>query len=404
MKVYDAVIVGGRVAGASTALLLARAGARVAVVERSRLGSDTLSTHALMRAGVLQLVRWGLLERVVSAGTPSIASALFHYGDGATTRVSIRPAAGVDALYAPRRYLLDRLLTDAAAEAGAEILPETSVTGVRRDDSGRVCGVHTADRAGHARELPAVTTVGADGIRSTVAELVQAPVIRHGRSASAVLYRYVAELRTDGYEWAYSNGTAAGLIPTNNGETCVFVAVAADQFRAIRRAGKEHAFASLLERAAPGLRDRMASAGEAGRLYGWAGVPGFVRRSWGPGWALVGDAGYYKDPITTHGLTDAMRDAELLADAILASHTSGLPRATVLARYQATRDQLSRELFAATETVAGYGWDTDRLQTLLRRVSSAMSDEVDYLESRPNRFAARASDDSHQLTVAGSPS
>jgi flavin-dependent dehydrogenase len=402
MKVYDVVIVGGRVAGASTAMLLARAGARVAVVERSRLGSDTLSTHALMRAGVLQLFRWGLLERLVSAGTPSIASAQFHYGDGASTRVSIRRAAGVDALYAPRRYLLDRLLADAAAEAGAEILPEMTVTGMRRDDSGRVRGVHAVDRAGRGLELPAVTTVGADGIRSTVADLVRAPVIRHGRSASSVLYRYVAGLPTDGYEWAYGNGAAAGLIPTNNGETCVFVAAAADQFHAIRRGGREQAFAALLARAAPGLRDRVASAGEAGRLYGWSGVPGYVRRSWGSGWALVGDAGYYKDPITTHGMTDAMRDAELLADAILASNTSGLPPGTALARYQAIRDQLSSDLFAATEAVAAYGWDTDCLHTLLRRVSSAMSDEVDYLESLPNRLAARAPAGSHRLTAAGS--
>ena len=403
MKVYDVVIVGGRVAGASTAMLLARAGARVAVVERSRLGSDTLSTHALMRAGVLQLFRWGLLERLVSAGTPSIASAQFHYGDGASTRVSIRRAAGVDALYAPRRYLLDRVLADAAAEAGAEILPEMTVTGMRRDDSGRVDGVHAVDRAGRVLELPAVTTVGADGIRSTVANLVQAPVIRRGRAASSVLYRYVAGLPTDGYEWAYSDGAAAGLIPTNNGETCVFVAAAADQFDALRRAGREQAFAALLARAAPGLRDRVASAGEAGRLHGWTGVPGYVRRSWGSGWALVGDAGYYKDPITTHGMTDAMRDAELLADAILAANTSGLPPGTALARYQAIRDQLSSDLFAATEAVAAYGWDTDCLHTLLRRVSSAMSDEVDYLESLPNSLAARAPEGSHRLTAAGSP-
>ena len=402
MKAYDVVIVGGRIAGASTALLLARAGARVAVVERSRLGRDTLSTHALMRAGVLQLSRWGLLEQLASAGTPAISSALFHYGDGSTTRVSIRPAAGVDALYAPRRYLLDRLIADTAAEAGAEILPETTVTGVRRDDSGRVRGVHAVSRAGRALELPADTTVGADGIRSTVADLVQAPVIRQGRSASAVLYRYVAGLPTDGYQWAYRDGAVAGFIPTNNGETCVFVAAAADQFRAIRRAGREHAFAALLARAAPDLRERVAS-GEAGRLYGWTGMPGFVRRSWGSGWALVGDAGYYKDPITTHGMTDAMRDAEVLADAILASHTSGLPPITALARYQATRDQLSRDLFAATETVAGYGWDTECLQTLLRRVSSAMSDEVDYLESLPNRLATQASEGSYRLTAAASP-
>ena len=118
MNGYDVVVVGGRVAGASTALLLGRAGARVALIDRSRAGTDTVSTHALMRAGVLQLSRWGLLDRVVAAGTPAIRSTSFHYADGTIARVAIRPTTGVDALYAPRRYLFDQLLLDAAAEAG----------------------------------------------------------------------------------------------------------------------------------------------------------------------------------------------------------------------------------------------------------------------------------------------
>ena len=86
---YDVVVVGGRVAGASTAMLLARAGARVALVDRAAYGSDTLSTHGLMRAGVLQLSRWGLLDDVVAAGTPPIRRTLFHYTDG-------RVGTGVD--------------------------------------------------------------------------------------------------------------------------------------------------------------------------------------------------------------------------------------------------------------------------------------------------------------------
>ena len=174
MNSYDVVVVGGRVAGASTALLLARAGVRVALVERSSAGTDTLSTHGLMRAGVLQLSRWGLLDRVVAAGTPAIGCTLFHYADGRCVRVSIRPRAGVDALYAPRRYLLDRILVDAAQEAGVDVLHETSVTALRRDGQGRVRGVRTASRGGRTIELAASMAVGADGIRSTVAELAGA--------------------------------------------------------------------------------------------------------------------------------------------------------------------------------------------------------------------------------------
>ena len=381
MRVYDAVVVGGRVAGASTALLLARGGARVAVLERSGPGRDTLSTHGLMRAGVLQLSRWGILPRIVAAGTPAISSTLFQYGDGTTTRVSIRPRAGVHALYAPRRYLLDSVLLDAAADAGADILYGATVAGLLGGENGQVRGVRAVRSDGRTVEVPAVITVGADGIRSTVGDLVRAPVLRRGRWASAVLYRYIGELPGDGYEWAYGSAAAAGLIPTNGGETCLFVSAPPSGLRAFRRAGTEHAFATLLSQAAPGLVERVRAAGPAGRLHGWAGMRGYIRRSWGPGWALVGDAGYFKDPITTHGMTDALRDAELLAEAILASGAGERPAAVSLARYQATRDRLSARLYAVTDEIASYRWDTASIQGLLRRVSSAMTDEVVYLEA-----------------------
>lgn len=379
MNGYDVVVVGGRVAGASTALLLARAGARVALLDRSRAGSDTVSTHGLMRAGVLQLRRWGLLDEVVAAGTPAIRSTVFHYAGRPGVTVSIRADAGVDALYAPRRHLLDRLLVDAAARAGAEVLHETTVTALRHDVGGRVRGVHAVDRSGRTIHLAAPVTVGADGVRSTVATLTGASVVRKGRSCSAMCYRYYGALPAGGYEWAYGDGAAAGLIPTNDGETCVFVGTSPERLRELRRHGAEHAFASLLARAAPGLVDRVAAATPVGRMRGWAGVPGHVRRSWGPGWALVGDAGYFKDPITTHGMTDAMRDAELLAGAILQAGAGELPAAAAGARYHALRDRLSSRLFTVTEEVAAYDWDLDSLPPLLRRVSSAMTEEVAYL-------------------------
>jgi len=383
MNGHDVVVVGGRVAGAATALLLARAGVRVALVARSRAGSDTLSTHGLMRAGVLQLSRWGLLDEVVAAGTPPIRSTRFHHAGGECVTVAIRDSAGVDALYAPRRHLLDGLLADAAARAGAEVFHETTVTALRRDERGRVRGVDAVDRAGRTIRLPASLTVGADGVRSTVATLTSAEIVRKGRSRSAMFYRYVSDLPADGYQWAYGAGSAAGLIPTSDGETCVFVGTSPRRMRELRRHGVAHAFTALLARAAPALADLVAAATPVGRMHGWAGVPGYVRRSWGPGWALVGDAGYFKDPITTHGMTDAMRDAELLVREILRVHAGELTEALAGARYEATRDHLSSRLFAVTEEVAAYDWDTDRVGILLRQVSSAMAAEVDYLRTLP---------------------
>jgi flavin-dependent dehydrogenase len=335
-----------------------------------------------MRAGVLQLSRWGLLGQLTAANTPAIGNTLFHYRDGGSVRVSVRPTPGVDALYAPRRYLLDRILVHAAAEAGADVLHETTVTELLRDVDGRVIGVRAVERAGPAIELAASITIGADGMRSTVAHQVPAPVVRHGRSCSAILYRYVSGLSADGYEWAYGPGATAGLIPTNNGETCVFVSTSGQHMRAVRRMGTEHAFSVLLAQAAPALVDPVLAAARSSRIHGWAGTRGYVRQSWGSGWVLVGDAGYFKDPITTHGMTDALRDAELLADQVVESMDTALPASVAFARYQATRERLSRQHFAATDDVAAFDWDMDRVQVLLRRVSSAMNDEVEYLQAR----------------------
>jgi flavin-dependent dehydrogenase len=118
-------------------------------------------------------------------------------------------------------------------------------------------------------------------------------------------------------------------------------------------------------------------------MRGWRGTLGQVRQSWGRGWALVGDAGYYQDPITAHGITDALRDAELLADAIVGGAAGGPDARYAMAAYQKTRDRLSRSLWDATEEVAGYAWDAPRARTLLRSVSASMSDEVDHLSGLP---------------------
>ena len=234
--------------------------------------------------------------------------------------------------------------------------------------------------------------MGADGIRSTVADHTRARVRRRGRAAGAVLYRYYASLDTGGYEWAYGHGAAAGLIPTNNELTCVFVGTSQQRMRTLRQSGTEAAFQALLGQSFAELPERVAAAVPAGRLHGWAGLPGYVRQCWGPGWALVGDAGYFKDPITSHGITDALRDAELLVDALVDSMSGLLPATESLWRYQDTRDRLSSRLFAATEAVAAYDWDSDTVRHLVREVSAAMGDEVELLQSRCEDDAAPVHD------------
>ncbi len=400
----DVVVVGARAAGAATAMLLARAGLTVTLVDRSAYGADTVSTHGLMRAGVLQLDRWGVLPQLVAAGTPPVRQTVFHYGGQRSVRVSIRPGPHVAALYAPRRFLLDRVLVDAAVAAGVEVLHRHDVIDLLPDVTvpGRVGGVLARSRGGSTLELPARFTIGADGIRSVVAQRSGAGVVRQGRAASAVLYRYFSGVETVGYEWAYGSGSALGLIPTNDDLTCAFVSTTPDRMRSLRASdGTEAAFRTLVQRSDPTLTGRLDAGTAASPWHGWAGVAGFVRRSWGSGWALVGDAGYYKDPITAHGITDALRDAELVGCAVLAALADPEHETAALHRYQRTRDGLSRDLFAATEAVARYDWDIPTIEGLLRRVSSAMSDEVNHLLQLGPPLARPSTERTDTFDVAG---
>src|SRR5215468_4139514 len=181
---YDVVITGARCAGAATAMLLARQGARVLLLDRSRYGTDTLSTHALMRGGVQQLHRWGLLPRVAAAGTPAIRSTTFHL-PGAVSTVEIKPRHGVEALYAPRRTVLDAILVDAARSAGAEVRFGVIVDDLCKDTFGRVTGIVARDDRDHQMVLQAEVVVGADGIQSVVAHGVGAQAIRVARNSGA---------------------------------------------------------------------------------------------------------------------------------------------------------------------------------------------------------------------------
>ena len=368
---YDIVVVGARCAGAATAMLLARAGHRVLVVDRGRYGTDTLSTHALMRGAVVQLHRWFVLPAVIAAGTPPVTHATFFYGDESVS-VPIKPRNGIDALYAPRRSVLDKLLVDAARAAGAEVRFGVRARVLLRSETGRVTGVVLEDEAGHVERVEASLVVGADGLRSTVARLTGAEVYREGRHATATMFGYWSGLEVKGYQWYFVPGLSAGAIPTNGGQTGVFVSVPARAFSGLFTDHPETAFLEVLSEVAPELSVQVARAGRT-HLRGFGGQPGFFRQSYGPGWALVGDAGYFKDPLTSHGITDALRDAELLAAAI----DDGSDAA--LADYQDRRDAASSELFEATDAVASFSWNLNGVRQLHEKLAKAMSREVQEL-------------------------
>lgn len=373
---YDVVIVGARCAGATTAMLLARAGLRVLAVDRSAYGSDALSTHALMRGAVLQLARFGVLDAVRAAGTPPIRAASFHYG-AEVTEVAIKPRDGVDALYAPRRTVLDPILVDAARDAGAEVWHGLRVVDLVRDASGRVRGVVVEDARGQ-RAIEAALVIGADGIKSTVARLVGARPHRVGSYAAGFVYGYFSGLPTDGLHWCYATTASAGFIPTGDRQHCVFVATRSARLGATLRAELEASFPMLLSEAAPRFGAAMATARRHGRLRVFRGAPGFVRQSWGPGWALVGDAGYFRDPITAHGITDALRDAELLAHAVVRGSDQALED------YQWVRDDLAVPLLELSDDIASYELDLDAI----RRRHVSLSEEL----SRGTRLIGSLSD------------
>lgn len=279
MGTWDVIVVGSRIAGASTALLLARAGLRVLVLDRARRGSDTLSTHALMRAGVLQLSRWGVLDEVVR-GTPPVRRTLFHYYDEDPVTVSSRPSPGVPALYAPRRTVLDTVLADAAERAGATVRHGTAVTGVLRDEHGRVTGVRTRRRGGPDGAERAPLVVGADGLRSAVADAVGAPVLWRGEAATNVLYGYVTDLPAAGYEWYYGAGVGAGLIPTHDGLTCVFAGTTRTELDRLLATVPPAVALTLLARRLPDLVERLTAGGQR-----WPWRPAVGRPTPCSGWA-----------------------------------------------------------------------------------------------------------------------
>ena len=373
METYDAIVVGARVAGAGTALRLARAGHRVLVLDRARRGSDTLSTHALMRPAVLQLERLGLLDDVVASGTPGVDHVVFHYGDRV---VRVRTSS---TLYAPRRTVLDPLLVDAAERAGAEVRFGVDVRELLRDPDGRVVGVRVRDRDGVTAELRARFTIGADGRRSRVAEQLQPAVTRACTATTAFAYGYFSGVDTDAYEWCYRPGSAGGVIPTTGGEACVFTAVSPGG--SLAEARTEEGFHRALAVTSRDVAARVGAGRLVGPIRGFPGLLGWLRRPWGPGWALVGDAGYFKDPSTAHGLTDALRDGELLAHALDAALTGRASAAEALGGYERLRDELSLPFLEMTDRVASFDWDLDELQRLHLVMSEVLEAEVEALDA-----------------------
>ncbi len=380
---HDVVVVGARCAGAATAMLLARAGHDVVMVDRTLPARDTNSTHALVRGGMVQLSRWGLLDDVVATGTPEIRTVSFHR-DGEVVRRAVKARAGVDFLLAPRRYVLDDLLASAAVSAGAQLITGTTVTGVLRDSGGRVSGVIARDADGAARHISARLVVGADGVRSAMARHVGAETVQRQEPSGATFYTYVGGVPWDGFEFFDGERAYGGVFPTHDDEACVWLIRPVDELDSVISAGSDRltAWVEALDGTFPDLARRVRAGRITAPLRGAVGLPNHVRRAAGPGWALVGDAGYHRDPISGHGITDAFRDAELLAEAADAMLRHVDDEDTAMARYASQRDDAIAEVFALTRALGAFPPLADALD-IQARLRTALDVEAQALAARP---------------------
>jgi flavin-dependent dehydrogenase len=338
---YDAIVVGARCAGSPTAMLLARQGARVLLVDRAIFPSDTMRAHFIRGAGTAALAQWGLLERVAASGCPPIRQIVSDFGDGPLTA----PASiteDVETVYGPRRIVLDALLVEAAAEAGAEMREAFTVEELLWEE-GRVVGIRGHARGGATVSERAGLVIGADGLHSLVAKSVAAPASDAVPALAASYYGYFAGVPLAELLLGHTGKCCAIAMPTNDDLTLVYVAAPIATLAAFRADVETTFFRTLA--GVPWLAEVVRGGERAERWRGTGDVPNFFRRPFGPGWALVGDAGYHQDPITARGISNAFQSAEFLAKAVEAGFSGRQPLAEAMADYERRRNEAGRPVY-----------------------------------------------------------
>lgn len=346
---YDVIIVGARCAGSPTARLLARKGHRVLVIDRSVFPSDILSTHFIQGEGVARLRDWGLIETMEAQGCRPIEKLTFHLNGFAFTPPEM-PGAPAEKPYCPRRTVLDKILVDAARDAGAEVREGVTMQDLLLED-GRVTGVRARAKDGEPFEERATIVVGADGMHSRVAKIVGAPAYDEHPSLTCAYYSYFSGTNLDGAELHMGEHGAILAFPTNDGLDCIAVGQQNELFEEFR-SDIEGNYMRYMQAISPEMYERVKNGKREERWEGTADVPNFFRKPYGPGWALVGDAGYHRDPATGWGIADAFRDAELLAAAIDDGISGRKPMDDALAAYEQQRNTSAKPVYDLTIALA----------------------------------------------------
>jgi 2-polyprenyl-6-methoxyphenol hydroxylase-like FAD-dependent oxidoreductase len=374
MPEYDVIVVGARCAGAPTAMLLARQGWRVLLVDRATFPSDTVSTHLVHAPGVAALTRWGLLDRLAASGCPPISSYSFDFGPFAIEG-SPRPSDGVATAYAPRRTVLDTLLVDAAAEACAEVREAFTVDDVVVED-GTVVGVRGRTASGVHTVERARVVVGADGRNSRIARAVGAEEYAVKPMQQWSAYTYWSGLPLDGMETVIRPHRGWGAFPTNDGLTLVVLGWPYAEAAAYK-ADVEGNYLKTLE-LAPEFAARVHDATREARFSGGS-VANYFRKPFGAGWALIGDAGYDKDPITAQGISDAFWDAEHFTQALSDAFDGRRTFDDAMLAWQFARDERAMPMYEFTTQMATLEPPPPETQQLLGAVhgnQNAMDDFV----------------------------
>jgi 2-polyprenyl-6-methoxyphenol hydroxylase-like FAD-dependent oxidoreductase len=333
---FDVVIVGARCAGSPLALMLARRGLRVCLVDRASFPSDTPSTHGIQPCGVRILDDLGLKEPLLAVSEP-VEDGFFAFDE---LRVGIsRYDRKVGApMLNVRRLTLDAILLEAAEAAGVEVRTATNVTGLI-EAGGRVAGVETAAGAirGHL-------VVGADGSRSTLAGLVGAAEYSQTTARSIFTWAYYEGVPVERRVWLGRIGELAYLAsPTDGGLFLAAVVPPIDRWRELRGERGRHYEEGLA--GWPELRDHIGAGKRVGPVRMMSRWHGFFRESAGPGWALVGDAGHFKDPTPGQGISDALRQSVALAGAIERALGGAEDPDRVLREWWSWRDRDAWEMY-----------------------------------------------------------
>jgi 2-polyprenyl-6-methoxyphenol hydroxylase-like FAD-dependent oxidoreductase len=346
---YDAIIVGARCAGSPAAMLLARKGYRILLVDKATFPSDTVSTHIIWPHGAELLARWGLLDRLAATGCPAVAlDLLFDVGPFALRGGVLDTNAGRGG-FCPRRTVLDKLLVDAAAEAGADVREAFTVEGLLWDGD-RVAGITGHGRGGARVDEHARIVIGADGEHSFVARAVRAPEYDTAPPLTTNYYSYYSGFDARDIEMYIRDFRAIGCFPTHGGLTLIAILWPSHEFQEVRTDVEGHVMKAV--EATPTVAARLRRATREEKWMGIAGVPNYFRQASGPGWALAGDAAYDKDPITAQGISDAFADAASLSEALDAGWSGRRPLAEALAAHQAERDQRVKPMFDFTRQMA----------------------------------------------------